>query len=287
MMVAHYVFDGRAPYADRMRLNAPLEWRGVPPDSTEPEGARITERRWLQTATPAYEVSSWIMETHRFTICFSAANNPKSFPEKARIISVSSNPYQRNFSVVQLGHDLGVRYRSMTTGINGTNPQFVVPDVFADTAMHRIVVSLNVTHLHVYVDSIQNHYDVELGPGFALLNRSFPMRGALDISSPMKNFHNYLFQAIAFVPLAYLLGLLITQQHAPLWARLFITVLGIVLPPFLVEYQLHILTGRGIARPNVDFSIMLMTATTAVTWLYHTIRPGLSRVGKDLARVSK
>ncbi len=281
MMVAHYVFDGRAPYADRMRLHAPLEWRGIPPDSAEPEGMLITERRWLQTATAAYEVSNWIMETHRFTICFSAANNPKSFPEKARIVSVSSNPYQRNFSVVQLGNDLGIRYRSMTTGLNGTNPQFVVPDVFADTAMHRIVVSLNVTQLDVYVDSIQHHYNVELGPGFALLNRSFPMGSALDISSPMKNFHNYLFQAVAFMPLAYLLGLLLTQQHARLWLRLLVTALGIVLPPFCVEYQLLMTIGGDISQPNIESSIMLMTATTVLAWLYHTIRPGLSRVGKD------
>lgn len=286
MVVAHYVFEGRAPYYDRMGLNAPLEWRGIPPDSTEPEGVLITERRWLQTAKAAYEASSWIMETNRFTICFRGANNPKSFPEKARIVSVSSNPYQRNFSVVQLGNDLGVRYRSMTTGLNGTNPQFVVPDVFADTALHRIVVSLNATHLHVYVDSIQNHYDVELGPGFALLNRSFPMRGALDISSPLKNFHNYLFQAIAFMPLAYLLGVLLTQQHARLWVRLIITTLGILLPPFLVEYELYMMTGRGISESNIDFSMVLMAATTVLTWMYHTIKPGLSRVGKELVRVS-
>ncbi len=286
MMVAQYVFEGRAPYDDRMRLHAPLEWRGIPPDSTEPEGVLITPHRWLQTAKPAHEASSWIIETNRFTICFSGANNPKSFPEKARIISVSPNPYQRNFSVLQLGNDLGVRYRSMTTGLNGTNPQFIVPDVFADTAVHRIVVSLNATHLHVYVDSIQNHYDLELGPGFALLNRSFPMRGALDISSPLKNFHNYLFQAIAFMPLAYLLGLLLTQQHTPFSLRLLITALGILLPPFLVEYELHMMTGREILRTNVDFGTALMACTTALTWVYHATKPGLSRVGKALMNAS-
>jgi glycopeptide antibiotics resistance protein len=286
MMVAHYVFEGKAPYYDRTRLNAPLEWHGIPPESTETEGAVINDRRWLQTAKPAYEISSWIMETNRFTICFSAANNPKSFPEKARIISVSANPYQRNFSIVQLGNDLGIRYRSMTTGFNGTNPQFVVPDVFADSALHRIVVSLHAKHLHVYVDSIQRHYDVELGPGFALLNRSFPMRGALDMSSPMRNFHNYLFQAIAFMPLGYLLGLLLTQQRTHLALRLCITALGIVLPPFLVEYELHMMIGGDIARANVDFSIALIAATTALTWLYHVLKPGINRLGKELIRTS-
>lgn len=273
MIVAHYVFEGSGPYYDGMRLNPPLEWRGT--DTSTRHEALITEGRWLQTLLPAREVSSWITETRRFTVCFSAANVHRFFADNARIISVSPHAHARNFSVGQAGYDLVFRYRSMTTGINGTNPQFVVPDVFADTTLHRIVVSLGPTQLDVYVDGVDNHYSVELGPGFALLNRTFPFRGMLDISSAMKNFHNYFYWAIAFMPLAYLLGLVLTQSHMPVLLRLLITLLGIVAPPFLVEYELRMMTGRDVIAGNIALSITLMTGTAFLTWLYHTVKPGL------------
>ncbi|MER3525192.1 MAG: hypothetical protein C4326_14380 [Ignavibacteria bacterium] len=272
MIVARYVLKGHAPYSDLARLNAPLEWRGGSPDAADTMGASITEKRWLQTANPAYELSSSMIETKRFTICFSAQS--LSWSDKARIVTVSSSPYQRNFSVLQLGNDLAVRYRSMTTGINGTNPQFIVPDVFADSLLHRIVVSLDATQLHVYIDRIENHYDVELGPGFALLNRTFPTRGVLDLSSAMKNFHNYLYAALAFMPLAYMLGLLLTQEHASLVARLLITTIGVLFPPFLVEEELVLMTGRSVIHEHIHTGIAIMIATTVITWSYYKLKPG-------------
>lgn len=274
MVVAQYVFKGRAPYSDIARLHAPLEWRGGSPGAADTLGASIAEQRWLQTANAAYELSSWITETKRFTLCFSAQS--RSWSDKARIVTVSANPHQRNFSVLQLGNDLAIRYRTMTTGINGTNPQFIVPDVFADSSLHRIVVSLDATQLHVYVDRIENHYAVDLGPGFALLNRSFPTRGVLDMSSPMKNFHNYLYAALAFMPLAYMLGLLLTQGHASVVARLLITTIGVLLPPFLLEQELVLMTGKSVIHKNIHIGICIMIVTTVVTWFYYILKPGFS-----------
>jgi len=121
----------------------------------------------------------------------------------------------------------------------------------------------------VYVDSIQRHYDVNLGPGFALLNRFFPSSGRLDISSRMRNFHNYLYDALAFMPLAYLVGLIVRQLRTNVLLRILIASVGIAAPPILLEALLRYDIGTEFNRENLLVGLAIMFGTTVLTLLYH------------------
>jgi hypothetical protein len=240
-----------------------LQWKGNDATSTK---HHISSGRWLQTAEAATRMSSSIMTTTRFSLCAAVSASANFRPEWfARIVAVLADPYHQNFSLVQIDDNLGVRFRSMTTGVNGTNPQFIVPDVFTDTLMHRIVVTLNSTHLQVYIDSMQRHYELDLGPGFALLNRFFPSRGRLNLATRMKDFHNYLFAAFVFIPLGYILGAMVRHMRRGFFLRLATAVVGIAAAPLLMEWKLQQLTGRGLSINNLWIGCTLILATLILT----------------------
>lgn len=265
-VIAHYTFEGNAPYHDKLNLNPPLEWKGSLSEATDPEeNARIVPDRWLQTNDAASALSYSIMRTLRYTVCFTVSSKDAKHQHIARMIAVASDPYRQNFSIVQIRDDLGIRFRSMTTGVNGTNPQFMVNGVFADTMTHRIVVSVSPAQVRVFVDSLENAYAIELGPGFAMLNKFFPNNGKLSITSPMKNFHRVLFAVVVFVPLGYLLALLVNEIQRGVVFRALVACIGIAVPPYLLERMLCYMVGREISWANLAIGLALMFGTLLIT----------------------
>lgn len=277
MVLAHYRFDTQAPYRDWRGLNPLLDWRGAAHDSSAvivaEDRVRLVPQRWLQTPSHVYPLSSWILGTRRFTMCITVASARAQQPDNARIVCIASDPWHQNIALVQMGDGLGIRIRSMTAGLNGTNPRFIVPHVFSDTLLHRIVVVLDASLLHVYVDSTDRHYALELGPGFGLLHRVFPTNGMLDMTSSLKNFHNFLFSVIVFVPLGYLLGVFVQQVNGGVLARIFIALIGVPAPPYLLERVLQYWTGREAITSNLLIGIALMAGMLLLTFLPARMKP--------------
>lgn len=272
-IVARYVFHGGGPYTDLHAKNPPLEWKGTlggPPDTLS---ARITAKRWLQSAKPVPYLSSMMATNNRFTMCVTAASAGAQVPDQsARIVSISSDVYHRSFALIQFGRSLVVRFRSMTTGVNGTNPQFIIPDVFRDTLPHRIVVTLSGAHLRVCIDDVARTYELELGPGFALLHRFLPASSNLDISNRLREFHNYVFDAIVFLPLGYMVGAFLNRIRS-LLLRIVAGGAGIWLPPLLLERVLQQMTGRESFTYNLWIGIAMLAITATLTIIRHARRP--------------
>lgn len=78
-----------------------------------------------------------------------AAEGKQSGP--ARIISFSSDPYRRNFTLGQEADDLILRLRTPRTGDNGTNPETKLFSIPAGTAAH-VIVSYRNGQLAAYRD---------------------------------------------------------------------------------------------------------------------------------------
>lgn len=272
-IVARYVLEGGGPYKDLHARNPPLEWKGTPGSPRDTLAARITAKRWLQSAKPVPYLSSMMTTNNRFTVCVTAASAGAQVPDQnARIVSISADVYHRSFALLQNGRALVVRFRSMTTGVNGTNPQFIIPDVFRDTLPHRIVVTLSGAHLRVCIDDPARTYELELGPGFALLHRFLPASSNLDISNRLREFHNYLFDAIVFLPLGYMLGAFLNRVRS-LLLRLVVGGAGICLPPLLLERLLQQMTGRESFTHNLWIGIAMIAITATLTIIRHARRP--------------
>ena len=103
------------------------------------------------------------------------ASEDKDQHGPARIVSYSLNPSLRNFMLGQEGSDLVVRLRTTQTNLNGTDPEFVVENVFLKTGFQHIVVTYNFLEQRVYVDGeLRRKADIP-GGGFDNWDPSYPL----------------------------------------------------------------------------------------------------------------
>ena len=88
-----------------------------------------TKEKWLYSIVPMKALIEQIQSAGEFnlTIEFTSHSTDQSGP--ARIISISKDTSNRNFTVGQDGSNLVIRMRTPFTGNNGNNPQLVVPNV--------------------------------------------------------------------------------------------------------------------------------------------------------------
>ncbi|MGH8502331.1 MAG: VanZ family protein [Gammaproteobacteria bacterium] len=72
----------------------------------------------------------------------------------ARIFTLSLDHQTRNFTIGQSNADLVVRLRTSATGPNGT-PEYLVRQVFGDSAIHRVAVRVQPEEIRIEVDGRQ------------------------------------------------------------------------------------------------------------------------------------
>jgi len=81
----------------------------------------------------------------RFRSALPVQNGP------ARIFTISANPYLRNLTIGQDGHDLVVRLRTPQTTVNGL-PPYVVTGVFASKGWHQIELRIEDSEFGLTLD---------------------------------------------------------------------------------------------------------------------------------------
>ena len=158
----------------------------------------------------------------------------------ARLISISGDPYRRNLTLGQEGPDLVVRLRMPLTGENGRQPELIIPNVFTDTQMHRIVMTYDGTAVRLAIDSAQNVYTVELLPAVALFVKTFPNEvDQMRLNRGNMAMFHLLYSLGLFLPWAVWLAY---RQISGLWL-----VLGLSLPPLVwnVFQAGHVVIGVG------------------------------------------
>lgn len=160
-LVAAYAFDARQR-TDTSPNQPTLIWQdtGLRPDSEQP--ARFTEEAWLQSAEPAAALIERLSAASEFSLVLALQSASERQFGPARVVSLSNGPFQRNLTVGQQGADLIVRLRTPFSNLNGTQPEFVMADVFADTTPHRLVLSFQDRTLRLYVDNVDRVFQISL-----------------------------------------------------------------------------------------------------------------------------
>lgn len=85
----------------------------------------------------------------------------------ARIVSLSSNHYFRNFTLGQEGADLDMRLRTEKTDRSGVYPHLAVSEVFNSTDTQHIVVTYDFVRQRVYVNGDRRADEKIPGGGFS------------------------------------------------------------------------------------------------------------------------
>ncbi|PSB60023.1 hypothetical protein C7B79_27275 [Chroococcidiopsis cubana CCALA 043] len=241
-LIGNYQLD-RQNYSDRAGNLPDLSWRGQLPEITDDRGVFLSDRHWLQTDTPVNRLNQRLQETSKFTIITTIATAKFQQKGPARIISISDSNGRRNFTLGQQGNNLNLRLR---TPINGVNAQYLdtnVHNVFTDKQFHKLVITYANSGLHVYVDNLQNRYNINL----------------LEV---LPKEDRILYYGLIFIPLGALLAIVITLAKQQ-FIRYTLFYAGVLLPTLIVETILAMSSGRSFEIANILLG-MLMTASTTL-----------------------
>lgn len=252
--LASYRFDQNGPdYADQtgqLPNLGPIGEFLASPNST---GIALDAEHWLQTSVAATYLNQQIKQQAQLTLNLTVQSADLTQQGPARIVSLSTDPFQRNLTLGQAEANLVLRLRTPFTGRNANRPQLVIPQIFTDTRMHHIVITYANAVLQVYVDSVDNLYRLKI-----------PYLG-----------YKVCCYAAVFVPLAGLLSLILMHTYYSLSARLMLFVGGIALPALLLEGWLAAAGHRRIAAENLLLSLGLMAIAL---WLgRRQLKPWLSQ----------
>lgn len=241
--------------------NLPLKWTG-PTGNLQPSGILTNEHQWLQTNTPAQALTKKIKDSGHFTIGITAQTDNSLQHGPARIVSLSANPLLRNFTIGQNDSDLIIRMRTPLTGLNGSNPEFKINDVFVNSENQKMVITYDGSVLRTYINSPGNQHSFELSPG-AVAASYFT-----DISPANLQLYKMLYYFCLFSPL----GLYLTKQNKLKRSYSNHNVMRlcfkIVIPALILEFILVCTSGKSFLLVNIIIAITLTTAPTFMYTLY-------------------
>ncbi len=240
---------------------------------SQKSGAELSKQRWYETNGSVDYLSSHLMWTNQFALLIRLKTSSTTQGGPARIISIDKNPYDVNFAVTQLGDQLGIRFRSMTSGLAAYTPGFVIPGVFVDTLPHTVLAINDGLTLRVYVDSKDRVYSTVLGPGLALFNRFLPTRRMLDMTSPMGKLSEMMFTALVFLPLSYVLTFIaLGVRRRSSVPFILVSVLGLAIPPLAFNKLFEYMTGKWMTREYFLMTVVMMVAGFVVTLIVQSIK---------------
>jgi len=140
-LVCRYDLAGPDDLDDRLGALPAFSWHGSAGEMGDNRGVVLNQDHWLSSEGAGEVLSDIIRETGQFTISvrFATADTAQTGP--GRIVSLSGNPYQRNFTLGQEGRDLVFRLRTPFTGANGSDPALIVPGILQDNSWRTVTVT--------------------------------------------------------------------------------------------------------------------------------------------------
>jgi hypothetical protein len=139
------------------RMDGPL---GPAPFTAEPPPSASLEAAGLRTTGPGWElpreVASHVRErlsaTGQLSVSIRLRPDDLGAAGPARILSLSRDPGNRNFTVGQLQRDIVFRVRTPATGENGTDPQTVTIGSPLTRGEHHVLATFDGDASRIYLD---------------------------------------------------------------------------------------------------------------------------------------
>lgn len=270
-LLASYRFVGQGSYSDQTGQTGDLVWQGKPAIAENGMGISLGSKHWLATKTPVNSLIQKIVESSQFTFSAVVAAAETEQHGPARIISISKDAYSRNLTLGQRGSDLVLRLRTPLTGNNGRFPELVVPNVFADTNPHHILLTYCNSVVKFYVDKVQNAGSFGLTPEAALFYYFSPSAGSIRLSADNTRFYKVLYYASIFIPLGLILGVILSIWRGQFVFHLFWLCGGIILPALILEGLLASVNARSIYLHNILIPIAITLGTILLMQLRKTL----------------
>jgi glycopeptide antibiotics resistance protein len=258
-LLASYQFNGNQKQYPDLTQNLPdLISQGTPPKKKGSEGIFSNYKHWLQTEESVKLLAEKLEATSQMTLVSTIATADTNQGGPARIISLSKNPFSRNFTFGQEGNDLSFRLRTPLTKENGNEPESIVPNVFADTEFHRVAIVYDGWTIKIYVDQPRNVYKLQLSPDAALFWSAMSVFDkTVHLNPPSMFVYKVLYYGILFIPLGILFAIVWVSYRGSLIFSLLAIACGILLPALLVEGVIASCMERSLQIGNIGMGIAL------------------------------
>jgi hypothetical protein len=210
---------GASSYQDRSHYLPNLLWQGLTASAqldpkrsprkqqlAEKTGILVNSEQWLKTAQPAAALSQKLKNTAEFSLYLAVSSNNPQQSGPARIMSLSAGTQSHNILIGQEGTDLRLRLRTPITGSAASQPRFLIPRIFENDDLARILVIFADKKIDLYINSAKNKYSFEFTPATSFF--SYIPWSRVDWIVNLEGFqplkYELLFYTIIITPLAIL-----------------------------------------------------------------------------------
>ena len=264
-LVASYQLRGRGSYPDRTGHLPDLIWQVEPPEVQEGIRVLLAPSHWLKTASPTTFLTQRLRKTSQFTLIATVATADTNQIGPARIVSLSGDTSQRNFTLGQSGNDLDFRLRTPLTGMNGHKPSLRIPNIFSDTNTHDLIITYDGAIIKIYKDKLNPSYSLELTPGSALFWQLlyFPhlsLIGGWTIHPNVliNKLNKIFYYGLIFVPLGFILGLIGKQSRLRAFHNRLLIFAVLLSSCSILEVTLATASGKYMSLENLLLSLIIM-----------------------------
>ena len=230
------------------------------------QSININSDRWLKSKTNASKITQKLKQTNQFSIGTIIATKEIQQSNYPRIISISGNPFYRNLTIAQDKTNLILRLRTPVTGVNGNEPELLIPHVFQDLKFHYIILIFDANKLDIYIDKPEIKYTFNFEPEITLWSY-FPViipAWQINLGDFNKLFYRLGFYTILLIPLGFLSSILLSFFNHQKIRQLLLLTITCLLPALLIE-QLYVnLTAQPIRSFNLLLSITILFLTTLI-----------------------
>ncbi len=267
--VGSYAFSSKTPTGQASGVLPPLRWQGTASPPVHKSAVLLSPEGWLQTAGPAAGLTERVRRTNQFTLTVLCAPARHNQFGPARIVSLSLDSVQRNFTLGQFGSHVALRVRTPLTGPNANDPELHLREAFATFQPVHLLMTFDGARVRAWVNGVLSdaELDLRMRPGAALLSRVF-------FVSPYRiREFDALSLVILFVPVGLLLGM-----ASAAWSgvrRVVLVGVGALVLAFVPEALTTLLLGHPLLSGRVLLGAVLTVAGVAA---------GLVLAG-DLARL--
>lgn len=245
--VVLYLFNeaGGAVVYDRADVGEPLDLHIEGPHDPQwvaDKGLRFLKAGIARTVSPASIVALAAQRLNEISV--EVVCEPADMEQEgpARIVSMSINPLERNFTLAQEGDDLVFRLRTPVTGLNGTGklaPRW--SSALSKSRLQHLIVTYANGQLRLFVDGFERRPSVFL----------YSARVRLGIDNPASDL-------VAALLVFFLLGVLVTVSWP--WLRLVqaivVSLLTGVLPWAVSVIVCAIMFNRPLRWESVGFALV-------------------------------
>ncbi len=224
---------------------------------------------WRESDTPAQNLAIAANKSSAFTVVLAVATSDTRQTGLCRIVSFSKSIHDRNLMLGQDGENLFVRIRTPLTE-GGSRPEFVVPRVFSDNKLHRIVLTSDGRQVRVWVDSISRQSGLYITPDMAMFWRIRPPGDReMPLEESIQHAPYLVFRACALLPAGLILALLISASRTRLqfWLTL---INAVIVVPAILEVGLAILAHQPVLAQRWIGSTTIMAACAVGLFLTQT-----------------